>query len=343
MKYSVREFLSIPSGRGHRFPAVRVGLGMLLPLLVLIPAGRTDLTMCAIFGSLTGVFGRSEPHWRRLKQQTASGVLMVLTVMAGVALSQAGRGPWTVVFTGTLIAAGISVAADSLRVRPAGPFTYIFAFTATSAAPFAGSLVEAFLTVTASTLLAVLLGVAGRLHARRHSPGRLREPAARPGSPRRARRLLVHASRYAAAVGIAGTVSAGLGLGHGYWAMLAACAPLAAVELSRGPARAVHFIAGTYAGVLFSALLMQVPWSAVQLALLLAMLQFSGELYVVRHYGAAMVFLTPVALMMTGFTHGGDVWALTMDRSLQTTIGALVALAVVAVTTPRHAGSRVRG
>ena len=266
--------------------------------------------------------------------------MVVLTVVTGVSLSLAGGGPWTVVAIGTLMAAGISVAADSLRIRPAGPFTYIFAFTATSAAPFAGSLPEALVTVAASALLAVLLGVAGRLHARRRGPGR--PPAVRQGKPVKTRMVLVHAGRYAAAVGTAGTLSAALGLGHGYWAMLAACAPLAAVDLSGGPARAMHFIAGTYAGVLFSAVLMQVPWSPVQLALLLGLLQFSGELYVVRHYGAAMVFLTPVALLMTGFTAELPVWALVADRAVETTIGALTALAVIAVSAGTRSDAPVR-
>ncbi|MDK1327613.1 FUSC family protein [Arthrobacter sp. zg-Y1143] len=324
----VREFLSIPSGRGHRFPAVRVGLGLFLPLLVLVLLGRTDLTMYAIFGSLTGVFGRSEPHWRRLKHQSASGALMILTVLAGVALSQTDPGPWAVVAIGTVIAGCISVAADYLRVRPAGPFTYIFAFTATSAAPFAGSLAEAFLTAAAGALLAVLLGVAGRVHARRHTPAvRLTRVPPAWG------RILLHSGRYTAAVAAAGSLSAVLGLGHGYWAMLAACAPLAAADAALGPRRAAHFILGTYAGALLSALLLQVHWSPVELAVLLAVLQFGGEIYVIRHYGMAMVFLTPVALLMTGFTHSADVWALTMDRALETTIGALVAVAVIAGTT----------
>ena len=333
MKQHVREFLSIPSGRGHRFPAVRVASGLFLPLLVLVLLGRTDLTMCAIFGSLTGVFGRSEPHWRRFQHQCASGALMVLTVLAGVGLSQAGRGAWAVVVIGTLIAGGISVAADYLRVRPAGPFTYIFAFTATSAAPFAGTLTEALAAAGSGALLAVLLGVAGRMHARRHTP--LWRPARiRPSWGR----ILMHSGRYAAAVATAGSLSAALGLGHGYWAMLAACAPLAAADAAAGPQRAAHFILGTYAGVLLSFLLLQVRWTPAQLAVLLAVLQLSGEIYVIRHYGMAMVFLTPVALLMTGFTDSSDAWALTMDRALETTIGALVSVAVIAATT----GSRPR-
>jgi hypothetical protein len=345
VKQDVRGFLAVPAGRGHRFPAVRVAAGMLIPLLVLIMLGRTDLTMCAIFGSLTGVFGRTEPHWRRLRHQTQSGVLMSLTVVAGVSMSVAGRSDWELVVAATIVAGMISVAADYLRIRPAGPFTYIFAFTATAAAPFSGSVAEAALAVSGSAATAVLLGIAGRVHARRHTPVLLPQQAPPPG----AAHILAHSGRYVAAVAAAGSLALLMGPGHSYWAMLAACAPIAAADAAHAPARAGHFILGTYAGVLLSALLLQADWSPVQLAVLLAALQLGGEVYVIRHYGLAMVFLTPVALLMTGFVSVQPVRDLTVDRAVETTIGALVAVVVILLTTgggaawAKNVGRQLRG
>lgn len=330
--HHLREFLAVPAGRGHRTPAVRVAAGLLIPLIVLLLLGRPDLTMCAIFGSLTGVFGRTEPHWRRLRHQAQSGALMCLTVVLGVAMSMAGRSDWEVVAAATVIAGGISVAADYLRVRPAGPFTYIFAFTATSAAPFTGSLAEAALAVAGSVLTALVLGVAGRVHARRHTPVLPRPPSQSADWAR----ILQHSGRYIAAVAAAGSLAVALGTGHSYWAMLAACAPLAAADAANARVRAGHFILGTYAGVLLSALLLQPGWTPVQLAVLLTLLQFAGEVYVIRHYALAMVFLTPVALLMTEFISEQPVWELTLDRALEATIGAVVAVAVVLLTTPKN-------
>ncbi|MBP3043039.1 FUSC family protein [Arthrobacter jiangjiafuii] len=330
--HHLREFLAVPAGRGHRTPAVRVAAGLLIPLIVLLLLDRPDLTMCAIFGSLTGVFGRSEPHWRRLRHQAQSGALMCLTVVLGDAMSMAGRSDWEIVAAATLIAGCISVAADYLRVRPAGPFTYIFAFTATSAAPFTGSLAEASLTVAGSVLTALVLGIAGRVHARRHTPVLPRPPS----QPADWGRILQHSGRYIAAVAAAGSLAVALGTGHSYWAMLAACAPLAAADAANARVRAGHFILGTYAGVLLSALLLQPDWTPVQLAVLLTLLQFAGEVYVIRHYALAMVFLTPVALLMTGFISEQPVWELTLDRALEATIGAVVAVAVVLLTTPKN-------
>ncbi|MBO0895357.1 FUSC family protein [Arthrobacter sunyaminii] len=326
---AIRDFLAVPAGRGHRFPAVRVAAGLLVPLLVLILLGRTDLTMCAIFGSLTGVFGRGEPHWRRLRHQSQSGVLMILTVVAGVWMSLAGRGDWEVVAAATVIAGIISVAADYLRVRPAGPFTYIFAFTATAAAPFTGAVSEAALAAGGGAVTAVVLGIAGRAHARRHSPLWHRPSVPPPDW----RAILQHSGRYVTAVAAAGSLAVLVGPGHSYWAMLAACAPIAAVNAARAPLRAAHFILGTYAGVLLSALLLQPDWTPVQLAVLLTLLQFAGEIYVIRHYALAMVFLTPVALLMGSFVSTQPVWELTIDRAVETTIGAVVAVVVVLLTT----------
>ncbi|GAA3287311.1 FUSC family protein [Arthrobacter citreus] len=306
---------------------------MLIPLMLLILLDRTDLTMCAIFGSLTGLFGRTEPHWRRLRHQSQSGLLMCATVVAGVSMSIAGRSDWELVVTATVVAVLISVAADFLRIRPAGPFTYIFAFTATAAAPFSGSIGEAALAVSGSAATAVLLGIAGRVHARRHTPIML--PQRTP--PPEASSVFAHAGRYAAAVAGAGSLALVLGPGHSYWAMLAACAPIAAADAAHAPARAGHFILGTYGGVLLSALLLQPDWTPVQLAILLAALQFGGEVYVIRHYALAMVFLTPVALLMTEFVSVQPVRELTVDRAVETTIGALVAVVVIVLTTGRGA------
>ncbi len=111
----------------------------------------------------------------------------------------------------------------------------------------------------------------------------------------------MHAGRYTVAIGAAGSLATLADLGHSYWAMVAAAAPIAAADATRGPVRAVHRTVGTYGGVLLTACLLTVDWSPLQLAVLLAALQFIGEVFVIRHYSVALVFMTPVALLMTEF------------------------------------------
>lgn len=332
MKTYARDFLTLPPARGHRIPALRVAAGIAIPLVVLVLMGRPDLTIYAVFGALTGVFGRVEPHWLRLKHQSFAGLIMCASIVGGIAVGGAGISAWGLVGATTLLAGVLSLLADYLRLRPAGPFFYLFAFTASAAVPFGGHLWEAAATGAASVAVALVLGFAGRLIARRTEPDR--QLGERPHAPWP--RMLMHAGRYLVAIGVAGSISVSLGWGHQYWAMVAAAAPIAAADATGGLVRAVHRIIGTYGGVLLTALLLTVQWDMLSLAVLLAGLQFVGEVFVVRHYSIALVFMTPVALMMTGFIAPGPAGALVGDRALETTVGAAVAFAVIWVTTRRQ-------
>lgn len=334
MKQHVREFFHLPSARGHRIPALRIGAGIAVPLVVLVLLGRTDLTVYAVFGALTGVYGRVEPHWLRLKHQTYAGILMCASVVGGIAYSFAHPTPWELTAVTTVLAGVLAVLADTLRLRPSGPFFYLFAFTASASVPFGGSLWEAAVTAVASVAVVLLIGFAGRLHARRTTPDRgLREAPHTPWP-----RMLRHAGRYMIALGVAGSVGAMAGLGHVYWAMIAAAAPIAAADATRGLVRAVHRVVGTYGGVLVAAGLMAVHWAPLQLAVLLAVLQFVGEVFTIRHYSIALVFMTPVPLMMTEFIAAQSTVSLVADRALETTIGAAAAFAVILLTTRRRSG-----
>jgi hypothetical protein len=329
VKEHVRQFFHIPSGDGHHLPALRVALGIAVPLLALVLAGRLDLTVYAMFGALTGVFGRVEPHWERLKHQAEAGAIMALCVVLGVAVGQAGAGVWPVAFLTVVVAGVLSVVSDVLRLRPMGPFFPVFALTGSAAVPFSSPVWEAGAAAAGSIVVVLVIGFAGRAWARRSTSGRPAAAAPRPS----VQRMVRHAARYLAATGLSGLVATSAGLGHSYWAMVAACAPIAAADASSALVRAVHRAVGTLGGVVLTGVLLTVSWSPVQLAVLLAVLQFVGEVYVVRHYSTALVFMTPVALLMGQFVSSIPGSVLTRDRAIETLIGAAVAFAVVFATT----------
>lgn len=83
--------------------------------------------------------------------------------------------------------------------------------------------------------------------------------------------------------------------------MVAACAPIAAADASGAMVRGIHRLIGSSGGVLLAFIRLLVDGPRWQLVLLLSVLQFIGEIYVVRHYSLALVFMTPVASMMTEF------------------------------------------
>jgi len=143
--------------------------------------------------------------------------------------------------------------------------------------------------------------------------------------------VVTRAGLHAVAVGAAGGAAIARGLGHCHWAMLAATAPIAAVDIAGALTRAVHYIVGTHAGVAVSAGLLLTEWTPLQLVLLLALLQVVGEIRALRHGSPALDFLTPVALMMNTFVIVTPAHRLIHDRFVGTTIGAALAVGLLLV------------
>ncbi len=76
-----------PANNDH-LAALRVALSVAVPSLVLLlPWAATDLIIYAVFGALTGMYGRSEPHQLRLRHQSQAALVLLGGVAVGVFLS----------------------------------------------------------------------------------------------------------------------------------------------------------------------------------------------------------------------------------------------------------------
>jgi uncharacterized membrane protein YccC len=75
-------------------------------------------------------------------------------------------------------------------------------------------------------------------------------------------------------------------------------------------------------------------WTVVGLV---ALLQVGAELFVLHHYATALVFVTPMALLMTRLGSAGPALPLLTDRALTTLIGVAVGVATVLVVHDRTA------
>ncbi|RMI03685.1 FUSC family protein, partial [Cellulomonas triticagri] len=135
---------------------------------------------------------------------------------------------------------------------------------------------------------------------------------------------------------VAGTVATVAGWGHPAWAVMGAAAVLQGAHVRHMGVRALQRAAGTACGAALALPLLgaDLPFWAV--AVLVVALQTVTELVVARHYGAAMLAITPMALLMTSLGGTPDPTALAVDRALDTALGAVTAL-VVAVAAARPA------
>ncbi|WP_207453907.1 FUSC family protein [Herbiconiux sp. SYSU D00978] len=322
-----------PHAGAHRV-AIRAGISVLVPLLVLLAIGRLEWSLYASFGAFTSLYGRNASYVPRLRMQLTVGALLVASVLLGVLVALVPERAWLVVTLGAVWAVLMSVASDVGRWAPPGPMFLVFAFGAVASAPATpDSVPTAFVVATASAVFSVLVGVGGALVAGR--PRRLleRTPGERASlrAALRDRALVVRAVRFGVAAFLAGALATAVGIGHPYWAMLSAVVPLVAADLSHAVLRASHRVVGTLVGVALALPLLLLHPTGLVAILLVVALQVTAELLVLRNYGLALVFITPLALVMIELATDSDPLALARDRAVETVLGCLLALLVAAL------------
>ncbi|MET8971472.1 FUSC family protein [Streptomyces hydrogenans] len=197
-------------------------------------------------------------------------------------------------------------------------------------------------------------GLAGvlRAHARalvRRRPGDLPAlpPAAEVNRPHGARplapALFVPALRMVLGTGLAGAVALGLGLGHGYWAALSAAAVLHSVDVRTATRRAVQRTLGTAAGLVLAVAVLGLRPGPLALAGTVVALELLLEYAVARNYGLGVVFLTPLALLLTELAAPAErAGALVLDRAAGSLLGILLALLCALAVVHDRAAVRAR-
>jgi hypothetical protein len=313
----------VPTAADHR-PALRVALGLAVPGVALLIAGHPDLLIYAVFGAITGMYGRDETRRRRFTHQAHGAAMLLTGVGVGVVLSGVHAASWVLVLTVVVCAAAGSVATDYLALKPEGPFFGLFALGAVATVP-AGR-VAPWMAVSicgATALFCIVLGFADTRGSR--ARGRSHQPIRVP--PHRSE-VLIHAARYALAVSAAGAGGLLLGVDHANWAMTAAAGPLAAADTSGRVRRGIHRLLGTLAGLVVAALLLIPQPDEYVLAVCMMALMFPTELYMARHHALAMGFFTPLIMVMTDLADPAEPLALLADRGIDTLIGVGAAITV---------------
>ncbi|MBF4992644.1 FUSC family protein [Arthrobacter gandavensis] len=333
-------FALAPAQNDHRV-AIRCGIGIGVPLAVVLAIGRIDLAIFVAFGAFTSIYGRNEPHRQRLGHQARAGALMFAVILAGALSSRLGLDAWGVVLGTTAVAGLGTVATGYWRLRPAGSLFHIFAYAAIASVPAHPPLWQGMLAAGSAIVFAVLLGLSGMLHARYRTPWN--KPLRPRFSPAKQKAIWADGGLYAVAAAAAGSVATLLGIGHNYWAMVAATVPLAGATFRHRIQRGVSRMLGTFGGLGITAVILFArpqPW---QLVLVIALLQFGAELFIARNYALAQVVITPLALLSTELSHAGSPTTLIQDRAIETVIGALVGMALVLLLQLRASRAGARG
>jgi hypothetical protein len=333
MRVAARHFVAvrrIPPASGVAF---RAGISVLVPLLAVVALGHLDWSPYAAFGAFTAIYGRNHVHLSRAAMQASAGAAFTASVIAGVLVGSGSSRAWVAVGAAAVVAAVGAALAKAQDWHPPGPMFLVFAFGAVASAPHVLADVPVAAGVTAaSALFALVVGsLAGLVWG---------EPS-RPSRPRSV--WTWNSVRCAVAVLLAGGTATAVGIGHPYWAMVAAVAPLSAPGITHQVVRAGHRIVGTLGGLLTAAVVLTLALAPVPMVLAIAVLQVATEWLIGRNYALALLFITPMALLMGQIAAPRPVGSLLFDRAVETVIGAVIGLLIIlaGVLLHRRAEGRV--
>lgn len=314
-------------------------------MLAVWALGHVEWTLYAAFGAFTALYGRASATLPRLKMQASAAAIMMSSMLIGVAVASLPDREWVVVGVAAVWTMIVAAVSDVLRWHPPGPLFAVFALCAVASVPVtSNSFRDALLVSGATAIFALAVGCVGHVRPARRAavapamagpaaggltvrkrPGlrsRLHETFSRPGEW-----LLL--ARFGIAAAVAGSLSTAFGIGHPYWAIVSAIVPIASANMSHSFVRATHRVLGTLAGLVLAWAILSLNPSGLTAIVTVVALQVAAELLVGRNYGLALVFVTPLALVMIELSHPVDTQTLIADRAVETLLGTVVALGVV--------------
>lgn len=318
-------------GAVNALTATRVGIAVAVPLIVLVAVDRLDWSAFCAFGTFTAIYGRTLSRRVRAVQQVKVGLALVAAITTGTVAAMSSHQSFWIVVGGSLAAMTMAVLADIGQWKPPGGLFAVFAFTvcATQAGATWHTVLIAAVLGTASAAFAIVVSAIGPEGTGGAPETRgLREHLSDPATLR-------HAVRHLVAPLLTGWVAVLLHIGHPYWGMVAAIVPLTSPSMREMAFRGVHRLVGTVLGLGLTALILAFDPSAVALVVVIIAAQFMTELIVLRHYALALVFITPLALLMGQLVHPLPAGDVVTQRAVETLLGVVIGLGVAWLTRRR--------
>ncbi|MFT4080972.1 MAG: FUSC family protein [Nocardioides sp.] len=323
-----------PLPPGSQRVAVRAGISVLVPLLILLAIDHLEWSLYATFGAFTSLYGRERVDLARVVRQASAGLGLVLVVTVGAVVAVSDQRQWLAVPIAAVVAIEAAYVSARWQWIPPGSLFQVFGFAAVASVPAAWSgVLPAVVVATGSALISILVGNIGAAIRRVRRTAVLTDAGPPIGG------VSVGVWRYAiesgVGVALAGAAATASGIGRPYWAMVSAVVPLVARDLSTQLVRGLHRVIGTGVGLLVAWVLLELGPPSWATILIVAALQLVIELLVARNYALALMCITPLALLMVHMVAPIPIGQLLADRGAETVIGVVIGLLV------GYAGSRI--
>ena len=320
----------------------RAAAAVALPLLVLLAVGRLDLAAYATFGAFTALYGRNEPYRLRLRSVSVAGAALLVSIALGVVVASLGEPLWLLAVLLVVVVAGGTFLSSGFQLLPAQPLFFVFALLVcaaipTPAAEILSRIALAVVVAAFSWLLTMSGWLVRRFAARAGDRGSrasvlLKDLRRRPAVDRTVLtdpRVWLTVAQNVLGVLIAGGVAVLFGFGHAYWAVVSLVAVIPPARAAHSISRSLHRIIGTVVGVGVTAVILVWSPPPIVVILVIVVCQFFAEMLVGRHYGTALVFITPMALSVSHLATPAPLSTLVVDRVLETVLGAGVGIVLV--------------
>jgi hypothetical protein len=318
-----------------RWPiALQAAIAIGIPIIGFAIAGQPSLGLLASSGGFTALYLSS----RSRRERAVALPLVALGLIAASAVGALAAGSLaSSIIALVVVAIGACVLCLGLPVGPPGAMFFVLLTGVASRLVGPASLggdelsaglvigmlaigcVISYLVVMAPLLLPSVRRKDAALH--------LERPPIRFQLDGPSRIIL---ERIVVATVIAGLLATPLGIHRAYWVMLAVVVILQNGHRVRLTAlRAVHRVLGTLIGVALFALILVFEPRGIVVGVVVMVLQFIVEVIVIRNYGLALVFITPLALIIADQSGSADIGETISVRVLDTLLGALIALVVL--------------
>lgn len=296
-------------------------LAMGLPVVIGVAFGSFTMGVVASLGGLVSLYLRQTPLLHRMLTLAVAtfGLCVSFCLCLFAAFS-----PWSVAIGLWLVAFGATFLCRYFTVPPPGSFFFVLVASIAASIPFdlsliperTGVLVFGCLGACALALVYSLLQLATG-----HTSG------IRPAGPTEPRvvAILLESLTIAAFIAFSYLLALGLGFERPYWVPISCSAILQGATFRAVWQRNVHRIMGTAVGMGLAWVIFSLNPNLWVLALLIIVLSFAIEYLVTRNYGLAVIFITPLTIILaeaeTATLHTDEV---ILSRMLDVVLGSSI-------------------
>ncbi len=293
-----------------------------LPLCVGVWFGHVDYGLISTLGGLVFLYTPNTRLTRRMATLMACGFGMTACFALGVLAQQLplSRAP-----TLAVLATLATMLTRYFRMPPPGNFFFVMAvitgmFTPTPLLQLPTAVGLMFL----GAFLALLIAFAYSLVELRLRPPR--DPPEPLGYA--FDQIIYDAIVIGFSLGVALAVALALGLDRPYWVVVSCSAVLQGQTMRAVWTRQLQRILGTALGLGLALALLALPLDGWGIAALVALLTLIVETTIVRHYGFAAMFITPLTILMAEAAHPeAAASVLVLARLLDTAVGCMLGVA----------------